>query len=136
MVIALCAAAMLFMRQHHLQPTERAIVWPDAVGLGLFTVIGVDRALALEQPALVVVMMGVVTSVFGGVLRDVLCNEVPRALVDHRPYALWAFLGGWFYWALLPWLPAWLCISLGVGAIAGLRILSVRRDWRLPSWRQ
>ena len=89
LVIVVCAAAMLFMRQRHLQPTERAIVWPDAIGLGLFTVIGEERALALGQPALVAVMMGVITSVFGGVLRDVLCNEVPRALADHRPYALW-----------------------------------------------
>ena len=58
LVIVVCAAAMLFMRQHHLQPTERAIVWPDAIGLGLFTVIGEERALALGQPALVAVMMG------------------------------------------------------------------------------
>lgn len=73
-VLALCAGAMLFMRQRHLRPTERAILWPDAIGLGLFTAIGVDRALALGQPALVAVMMGVVTSVFGGVLRDVLAK--------------------------------------------------------------
>ena len=136
LVIVVCAAAMLFMRQRHLQPTERAIVWPDAIGLGLFTVIGEERALALGQPALVAVMMGVITSVFGGVLRDVLCNEVPRALADHRPYALWAFAGGWLYWAMRLALPVWLCISVGVAAIAGLRLLSVWRDWRLPVWRQ
>ena len=44
------------MRQRHLRPTERAILWPDAIGLGLFTGIGVDRALALGQPALVAVV--------------------------------------------------------------------------------
>ena len=136
-LMLLCAAAMLFMRQRHLQPTERAIVWPDAIGLGLFTVIGVERALALHQPAPVAVMMGVITSVFGGVLRDVLCNEVPRALADHRPYALWSFLGGWLCWALLALgLPPWLCMSVGVAVVAGLRLLSVWRDWRLPAWRQ
>jgi uncharacterized membrane protein YeiH len=37
----------------------------------------------------------VITGVFGGVLRDVLCNEVPQAFSDHRPYALCAFAGGW-----------------------------------------
>ena len=135
-VLALCAGAMLFMRQRHLRPTERAILWPDAIGLGLFTAIGVDRALALGQPALVAVMMGVVTSVFGGVLRDVLVNEVPRALSDHRPYALWAFAGGWLHVVLLgAALPPWLALSITVVATAGLRVLSVYRDWQLPSWR-
>ena len=135
-VLALCAGAMLFMRQRHLRPTERAILWPDAIGLGLFTAIGVDRALALGQPALVAVMMGVVTSVFGGVLRDVLVNEVPRALSDHRPYALWAFAGGWLYVVLLgAALPPWLALSITVVATAGLRVLSVYRDWQLPSGR-
>lgn len=135
-VLALCAGAMLFMRQRHLRPTERAILWPDAIGLGLFTAIGVDRALALGQPALVAVMMGVVTSVFGGVLRDVLVNEVPRALSDHRPYALWAFAGGWLYVVLLgAALPPWLALSITVVATAGLRVLSVYRDWQLASWR-
>ena len=135
-ILALCVGAMLFMRQRHLRPTERAILWPDAIGLGLFTAIGVDRALALGQPALVAVMMGVVTSVFGGVLRDVLVNEVPRALSDHRPYALWAFAGGWLYVVLLgAALPPWLALSITVVATAGLRVLSVYRDWQLPSWR-
>ncbi|QTD44637.1 trimeric intracellular cation channel family protein [Ottowia testudinis] len=135
-VVALCAAAMLFMRQQHLHPTERAILWPDAIGLGLFTAIGVDRALAMGQPALVAVMMGVITSVFGGVLRDVLCNEVPRALSDHRPYALWAFAGGWLHCVLLTLagLPPWLALTLTVVATAGLRLVSVYRDWQLPSW--
>ena len=134
-VLALCAGAMLFMRQRHLRPTERAILWPDAIGLGLFTAIGVDRALALGQPALVAVMMGVVTSVFGGVLRDVLVNEVPRALSDHRPYALWALAGGWLYVVLLgAALPPWLALSITVVATAGLRVLSVYRDWKLRGW--
>lgn len=136
-VFALCVLALLFMRQRHLLPTERAILWPDAIGLGLFTALGVERALALNQPPLVAVLMGVVTSVFGGVLRDVLCNEVPRALADHRPYALWAFVGGWLYWGLLTLLglPPWFAIAVTVSFIAGLRLLSVYRDWRLPSWR-
>ena len=73
---------------------------------------------------------------FGGVLRDVLVNEVPRALSDHRPYALWAFAGGWLYVVLLgAALPPWLALSITVVATAGLRVLSVYRDWQLPSWR-
>ncbi len=74
------------MRQRHFQPTERAMLLPDAIGLGLFAAVGVDIATAVGMPALMAVMMGVTTGVFGGVLRDVLCNEVPQAFSDHRPY--------------------------------------------------
>ncbi len=136
-VLALCIGAMVFMRQRHLQLTERAILWPDALGLGLFTAVGVDRALVLGQPALVAVMMGIVTSVFGGVIRDMLCNQVPRALSDHRPYALWAFFGGTLHVLLqqLIGLPPWLVLTVTVTLTAGLRLLSVYRDWQLPGWR-
>lgn len=135
-LLALCIAAMLFMRQRHFQPTERAMLWPDAVGLGLFTAVGVDLALGLQLPPLVAVIMGVITSVFGGVLRDILCNDIPRAFNDHRPYAFWAFAGGWAYVGLgLAGAPAWLALALTVSLTAGLRLVSVWRNWQLPSWR-
>ena len=136
-LLGLCVAAVLFMRQRHLAPTERAILWPDALGLGLFTAVGVDLALAIGEPALVAVLMGVVTSVFGGVLRDVLCNEIPRALNDHRPYALWAFAGGWLFVGLPRLgLAPWLVLTVTVLATAGARLLSVGRAWAVPGLRR
>ena len=74
--------------------------------------VGVDLALAQGLPALVSVLMGVVTATFGGVLRDILCNEIPHALNDHQPYAAWSFLGGWAYVESLD-LIARLCEHLG-----------------------
>ena len=135
-LLALCLAAMALMRQRHLAPTERAILWPDAIGLGLFTAIGVDLGLAVGLPALAAVMMGVITSCFGGVLRDVLCNLLPSAFSDHRPYALCAFAGGWADVALRhlqapDWAPLVACVVL----TAGLRGLAVWRNWELPAWR-
>lgn len=47
------------------------------------------------MPLLVAAVLGVVTAIFSGVLRDVVCNEILRVLSDHRPYALCAFLGAW-----------------------------------------
>ena len=135
-LLALCLAAMALMRQRHLAPTERAILWPDAIGLGLFTAIGVDLGLAVGLPALAAVMMGVITSCFGGVLRDVLCNLLPSAFSDHRPYALWSFAGGWLHVGLLAaGLPPWLVLTTTVVFTAGMRLLSVWRGWALPGWR-
>src|SRR5687768_16157891 len=73
-LLGLVVAAMLFMRKRHFAATERAMQWPDALGLGLFAASGTQIALAAGMPAVVAVLMGMVTAVFGGVLRDIVCN--------------------------------------------------------------
>jgi len=78
----------------------------------------------------------VITSCFGGVLRDVLCNLLPSAFSDHRPYALWSFAGGWLHVGLLAaGLPPWLVLTVTVLFTAGMRLVSVWRGWSLPGWR-
>lgn len=134
-LLALCAAAMLFMRARHLQPTERAMQVPDALGLGLFAAVGTQISLDAGMPAVVAVILGMVTAVFGGVLRDIVCNEIPRAFSDHRPYALCAFAGGWVLVAAqaLGW-PAWVALLAGAGTATLLRALALLFDWKLPQW--
>jgi uncharacterized membrane protein YeiH len=135
-VLALCVLAMAFMRQRHFEVTEKAILWPDALGLGLFTAIGVHQALQALMPAVVAVLMGLITGVFGGVLRDMVCNEIPTAFKDHRPYAVCAFAGGWTYVAMWQYgTEGWLALLGCLGVTVGLRALAVWRDWQLPAWR-
>ena len=67
-LLALCIGAMLFLRDRHFALTERAMQWPDALGLGLFTATGTQLALDMAMPAIVAVLMGMITAVFGGVL--------------------------------------------------------------------
>jgi uncharacterized membrane protein YeiH len=135
-VLALCVLAMLFMRQRHFEVTEKTILWPDALGLGLFTATGVHQALQSQMPPVVAVMMGLVTGVFGGVLRDMVCNEIPKAFKDHRPYAVCSFAGGWTYVAL--WSadsPGWIALLGCLVVTVGLRALALWRNWQLPAWR-
>jgi uncharacterized membrane protein YeiH len=135
-VLGVCVAAMLMMRRHHHAPTERAILWPDALGLGLFTASGVQLALEAALPGLVAVLMGVVTGVFGGVLRDIVCNEIPIVFRDQRPYAVCAFAGGWVYLGLdAVGAAPWVLVLLTLAVTAGSRLLAVHRGWRLPAWR-
>jgi uncharacterized membrane protein YeiH len=134
-LLALCLGAMLFLRARHLEPTERAMHWPDAVGLGLFTANGTQIAIDSGMPAIVAVVFGVITAVFGGVLRDIVCNEIPRAFSDHRPYAICSFVGGWVVVAShAAALPGWAAIALAALAATGLRVAAVAFDWRLPAW--
>jgi len=134
-LLALCVGAMFFLRAQHFALTERAMQWPDALGLGLFSASGTQLALAQELPGIVAVLMGVITATFGGVLRDIVCNEIPTALRDHSPYAICAFAGGW---ALVAAQSAgasqgW-SMALAVAVATGLRVAALVFRYSLPQW--
>jgi uncharacterized membrane protein YeiH len=136
LVLILAVLAMIFLRGRHLAPTERAMQWPDAIGMGFFCASGVQIALNLDMPALVAVLMGMVTAVFGGVLRDIVCNEIPQVFNDHRPYALCAFAGGWVLVAAQALqMPEWACLVAGALTATILRLLAMTLNWRIPPWR-
>jgi len=84
----------------------------------------------------VAVLMGMITAVFGGVLRDIVCNEIPTAFRDRRPYAVCAFVGGWCVVAAgrLDW-PEWLALVVGGAVAFALRAVALVFDWRLRDWR-
>ena len=134
-ILALCVIAMLFLRARHFEVTERAMLWPDAIGLGLFSASGTRIALDMDMPAIVAVMMGVITAVFGGVLRDIVCNEIPSAFRDHRPYAICAFLGTWLLVAA-PWFGVSDAVALLASAavVSLLRALALISGYQLPAW--
>jgi uncharacterized membrane protein YeiH len=135
LLLALCVAAMLLLRVRHFAPTERAMQWPDALGLGLFSATGTQLALDQGLPGIVAVLMGVVTAVFGGVLRDVVCNEIPSAFRDHLPYAVCAFVGGWvLVGAHALGLGGEAALLLGAAVAFGLRAAALATDYRLPAW--
>lgn len=134
-LVALCIGAMTFMRAQHLEPTERAMQWPDALGLGLFAANGTQIALDAAMPSIVAVLMGMVTAVFGGVLRDIVCNEIPRAFSDHRPYAVCAFVGAWvLVGAQWLGLSAEWALVMGAGTATLLRGAALLTGWTLPAW--
>ena len=135
-LILICVGALLFMRSRHLEPTARAMQWPDAIGLGAFTAGGTQLALSAGLPAVISVIMGVLTAIFGGVLRDIVVNEIPKAFSDHIPYAVIAFTGGWVV-VVLGALNVEAFIAVAVGAVftIALRVAAMLFGWRLPTWR-
>ena len=135
-LIAAGLALPFFFRARHIEFTERAMLIPDAFGLGIFAAGGTHIALQVGQSPLIAVLMGVITAVVGGVLRDVLVNEVPRAFHDHQPYAVVAFLGGWLV-VLLSYLrtPEYVDVLLAAIAVVVIRLLAVKFRWELTRWR-
>jgi uncharacterized membrane protein YeiH len=135
-IIAICLGSIFFLRSHHLEPTERAMQWPDAVGLGAFTAGGTQLALSAGVPAVISVIMGVLTAIFGGVLRDIVVNEIPKAFSDHIPYAVIAFTGGWVVVGLnLLNVEAFVAVAVGAIFTIVLRVLALLLGWRLPIWK-
>jgi uncharacterized membrane protein YeiH len=135
-LIVICIGALLFMRSRHLEPTERAMQWPDAIGLGAFTAGGTQLALNAGVPPIISVIMGVLTAIFGGVLRDIVVNEIPKAFSDHIPYAVIAFTGGWVVVGLSELsVDAFIAVAVGAIFTIGLRVLALLFGWRLPIWK-
>lgn len=134
-VLALALTAPLWLRTVRHRITENAMEFADACGLGLFAISGATIASAAGMPPLVSVLMGAITAVFGGVSRDVLCNEIPKVFHDHIPYTLCAFIGCALFLALhaLDVAPH-LSTTLSIASITGLRLLAVVRGWRIPAW--
>ncbi len=97
--IILAAAALTFLAANVIVRVERALIWFDAVGLSVFCVAGAAKALALTGSPTIAVAMGVVTAVMGGIIRDVVCNEIPLVL-RQDVYATAAFVGALTYVAL------------------------------------
>lgn len=135
-VILMGLAGPWVLRARHLEPTMRAMQWPDAVGLGLFAASGTQIALQSGSTPLIATLMGVITAVFGGLIRDVVLNEMPWVISDFQLYSVIAFAGGWLVWGLgylgMAAVPA---VLLGALGISVTRMLAMTFQWRLPGWR-
>lgn len=75
----------------------RSLVWLDALGLALFAAIGAQKAEALGYGPVIVIMMGTITASFGGLIRDIVCNEIPLILRKDI-YATAALVGSLAFW--------------------------------------
>lgn len=92
-VIACLVAAVVFFTAHLFESRQKALLWADAVALSVAVVAGAGVALKLGQPPVIVALMGVATGCFGGMMRDVVCNEVPLILKHGELYASAALAG-------------------------------------------
>ena len=90
------AALLTFTTAPLLQRVERLLLWADAIGLSVFCVAGAAKSYALTGSPEVAVVMGVVTAVLGGIVRDVVCNDIPLILRQDI-YATAAFTGALTY---------------------------------------
>ncbi|MCL1113292.1 MULTISPECIES: trimeric intracellular cation channel family protein [Shewanella] len=94
-ILATVLACLVLVRKPHKLPTLTLPV-ADALGLALFTVIGAEKALLMGLSGMVAVVMGLITGVGGGIIRDLLCRQIPMVLRTEI-YATASIVGGICY---------------------------------------
>jgi len=124
-------AAPLLTAARRVVPAN-AFVVADAIGLGFFSIAGVAVAHLAGMPWIIAAMLGVVTGVFGGILRDVILNEVPMVLRDGQPYALAAFVGCCFFLLIAnAGAPQELALWTSSALIVAVRLVAWWRGWNI-----
>ncbi|MGF6651153.1 putative membrane protein YeiH [Paraburkholderia youngii] len=129
---ALAASAVTILAYPQVRRMRQPVLFFDAIGLGLFAVSGAQTALTYGHNAELAILLGVVSAVGGGVMRDVVLSRVP-AILEREIYASAALFGaavqvgfsyaGWTDW-WTPWFATLACMLV--------RLASLRYGWRLP----
>ncbi len=139
--IAILGLSIVFLYATHLRqpltplkaPVYRLYDLVDAVGLALFSISGTTFALAYRVPFFTATLFGIMTGVFGGVLRDIVLLQLPTVFVQSTLYVTCSFLGCCVYiLGLYLKLDEAIAGSLGFAAIVGLRMLAVHYNLTLP----
>ncbi len=135
--VCIAAAVGVFLTAHLLESRYRALLWLDAFALAVAVPAGVGLAQAAGADWPIVLVMGVITGCMGGLLRDVVCNEVPLVLKQGELYVTAAFAG-----ALAALAVVWTAAGTGqVGLLVcgvvtlTLRLGSMVFGWRLPVYK-
>jgi uncharacterized membrane protein YeiH len=116
-----------------LPPPDKTLQLADALGLALFAIAGAQIAEQAGLPGTTVVVMATITAVFGGVLRDVLCAEIPMILRKGNIYATAVIAGAALYVVLQRFgVERPLAAATGMATIAGLRIAAIYFHLTLP----
>ena len=134
-LVALGVAVAAFFGAHLLESRWKWLLWADAIALGLYAVAGTAKAIQADANYVVAAGLGVVTATFGGVLRDVLCAEVPLIL-RKEIYATAAAAGASLY-AFLVWLGVAPYYALAAGFMVGfgIRAVALAFNYSLPAYR-
>lgn len=136
-ILIACAAALLvFFTAHLVESRYRLLLWLDSFALAVAVPAGVSAAMAMGQSAVIVVLMGMVTGCMGGLMRDVVCNEVPLVLKQGELYASAAFAGAGAA-LIVRALGADTLVMLAACALLTwiLRAGSLAFGWRLPVYK-
>lgn len=130
--VVMAAVAFTFLLSSKIMKWRKTLFLFDSIGLGVFTIAGMQKAIVTGLDWELAIMMGVISATLGGIFRDVFNNEKPLIL-QKEIYATACFAGGLLL-ALLSWLgfDPLVTVPITIVTIIFIRILAVRFSWSLP----
>lgn len=129
--ITIGIAIAIILRKHLVKIPKTLLVF-DTIGIAIYTIIGMEKALSLHVAPLAAVIMGLFTAVMGGVIRDTLINEIPQ-IFRKEIYATACIAGASLYLLLkLTPLPEMTSAVISIISIIALRLAAIRFKWSLP----
>jgi uncharacterized membrane protein YeiH len=117
-----------------LQYVRRSLLLFDTIGIALYTIVGVEKGIAADFPPIICIALGTISACFGGVIRDILCNEIP-IIFRKNIYATACIVGGGAYFLLekTP-LSEDVVVVIAGSLVILIRILAVTFNWSLPNF--
>ena len=133
-VIIISALGTIWYTRHK-EPPGKALLLADALGLAVFTIAGAQITQEVTQSEVIIVIMAAITGTVGGLIRDVLSNEIP--LIMRRDIYATAALAGASVYLILQFigLSSIATIILSMGLIIGLRLAAIQWNWHLPRFK-
>ncbi len=130
--VATAVAVSIFIMARFVRPPAKALKFADAFGLAVFTVIGTEKAISLGVPGSIAVIMGVMTGVAGGIIRDMLSGEIPLVL-KAEIYATASLCGAITFAVLAEHFPVMqLPAPAAITVILALRLAAIHWNLSLP----
>lgn len=124
--------AIIFRKK--LDKLRKSLFLFDTIGLGVFTLIGLEKGLEIGLHPVICVALGTMTACFGGVIRDILCNEIP-VIFRREIYATLCIVGGVLFFVLRTMnLENDVLYLLSSSIIISLRLMAVKFKWYLPAF--
>ncbi|MFK4810533.1 trimeric intracellular cation channel family protein [Devosia sp. ZW T5_3] len=134
-LLLVCGAALLTIAMARVVDRLR---WPflllDALGLVVFTIVGCNVAIEMGQHPLIVIVAGMVTGIVGGILRDVLCNDVPLVFSSELYATVSIVTGVIYYFGLQANLQQDLVMLVAIAVGFALRVVALIRKWEMPKF--
>lgn len=133
-IIVISVSALLaVIFRNYLKHLRRSLFLFDTIGIGLYTVIGIEKGMAADLNPVICIILGTMSACFGGVIRDILCNEIP-VIFRKEVYATACILGGLTYFLMLEFLEDRNYLFIIAGAVVIItRLLAVIFKVSLPS---
>ena len=132
-VITMSSLVMQIFFHPNSRRVDRFLKLSDTIGLSAFTLIGIKVADSMGKNVPVALLLGVITIVVGGIIRDMICNEIPLVL-QQEIYISAALTGGVLYFVLqYLGVTAWVTDISAMSTIFILRMLAIRYDWQFPT---